>query len=418
MPDDSILIMPHSVHTSLAMSDHRASLSSSSPFVFPRAAGAEVLAGDYTMDERSPTQSNFSALGSVKSNPPNSSEFEPLVDHSKITRHIVYGAPGEKKDSDTSKHRPQTHKSRRRTQYYEEQFSERYKDSPGSVRERTSRDSPIIAELRTNVIMKDEYPLIMDLSQTLAHRYQRPDSSVMVTLEHSACLLLGGTFDPTYILTITALPVHIQPSTNKRNAALLQSFLLETLGVPSHRGIIKFQSIPEENLAMNGTTILGEIERLEKQLAEENGSALKRTMTKASRKSLVLKPKPSLPTMGSSPTVVNGHSPSYPPMLTPVPVEIDDADGPSSLLSDSKHLSELSSPLNRKLSKVLIKGNIPSSQAEGTSSKRDRARKRHTEARPAGKATALPKVPLPLRIPAEPTPKIGKRKSLIAIFKR
>ncbi|KAF2816037.1 Tautomerase/MIF [Mytilinidion resinicola] len=280
------------------------------------------------------------------------------------------------------------------------------------------RDSPIIAQLRTNVIMKDEYPLIMDLSQTLAHRYQRPDSSVMVILEHSACLLLGGTFDPTYLLTVTALPVHIQPSTNKRNAALLQSFLSDTLGVPPHRGIVKFQSILEENLAMNGTTILGEIERLEKQLAEENGSALKRTMTKASRKSLVLKPRPSLPTMGSSPTVVNGHSPSYPPVLTPVPIEAGDVDGPPSFLSDSNHLSELSSPLNRKTSRLPIKTNIPSPQAEDTSSKHDRARRRTAEARPAGKTAALPKMPLPPPIPAEATPKIGKRKSLIAIFKR
>ena len=42
--------------------------------------------------------------------------------------------------------------SKRRTQYYEEQFQ--YKDNVvGSARERVQKDAPVIAELRTNVIV-------------------------------------------------------------------------------------------------------------------------------------------------------------------------------------------------------------------------------------------------------------------------
>jgi hypothetical protein len=42
--------------------------------------------------------------------------------------------------------------SKRRTQYFEEQFQ--YKDRVnGTIRERVLRDSPVIAELRTNVIV-------------------------------------------------------------------------------------------------------------------------------------------------------------------------------------------------------------------------------------------------------------------------
>lgn len=42
--------------------------------------------------------------------------------------------------------------SRQRTQFYDEQFQ--YKDNTnGTVRERVQRDSPIVAELRTNVIV-------------------------------------------------------------------------------------------------------------------------------------------------------------------------------------------------------------------------------------------------------------------------
>ena len=41
--------------------------------------------------------------------------------------------------------------SKHRTQYYEEQFQ--YRDNGSSVRERVQRESPVVAELRTNVIV-------------------------------------------------------------------------------------------------------------------------------------------------------------------------------------------------------------------------------------------------------------------------
>ena len=45
-----------------------------------------------------------------------------------------------------------TEDMKRRTQYYEEQFQ--YKENRlGSVRERIEKDSPVVAELRTNVIV-------------------------------------------------------------------------------------------------------------------------------------------------------------------------------------------------------------------------------------------------------------------------
>lgn len=116
----------------------------------------------------------------------------------------------------------------------------------------------------------------------------------MITVNHSACLLLGGSFEPTYVMTINALAVQVQPTTNKRNAALIQTFMTESIGVSPDRGIVKFIPIPEESLAMNGMTILGEIERLERQHAEETGSNIKRAVTRGSRKSSVFKAKSSI----------------------------------------------------------------------------------------------------------------------------
>ncbi|KAI6887735.1 hypothetical protein KC355_g21573, partial [Hortaea werneckii] len=103
-----------------------------------------------------------------------------------------------------------------------------------------------------------------------------------------ACLALGGTFDPCYILNVTTVPSSMGPSINKRNAALIQSFMADILSVPSDRGIVKFTPIEEVNYAMNGTTMHGEIERLEKHQAENGGvgNAVRRAVTNASRRSL------------------------------------------------------------------------------------------------------------------------------------
>ncbi|EMC92049.1 hypothetical protein BAUCODRAFT_44465, partial [Baudoinia panamericana UAMH 10762] len=174
--------------------------------------------------------------------------------------------------------------TKHRTQYYEDQF--RYKDGEvGSIRERVQRDSPVIAELRTNVIIKDEFTLVTDLSYHLAQRYTRSDSSIMIKVDHSACLALGGTFDPCYILTITALPSQMGPTHNKRNAGLIQSFMADILSVPADRGIIKFQPVEECNYATNGTTMQGQIEKLEKHQANSGPGAARRTPSIGTRKS-------------------------------------------------------------------------------------------------------------------------------------
>lgn len=115
------------------------------------------------------------------------------------------------------------------------------------------------------------------MSYHLAARYSRPDSSIMINVDHSSCLALAGTFEPCYILTISALPSQMQATTNKRNAALIQSFMADILSVPPERGIIKFIPVPEENYAFNGNTLSGEIERLEQQQMGNGGA--KRTIS-------------------------------------------------------------------------------------------------------------------------------------------
>lgn len=136
----------------------------------------------------------------------------------------------------------------------------------------------------TRLKVNDEYTFITDLSYNLSNRYQRPESSILVTITHSACLLLGGSFDPAYTLTISALPSQVQPITNKRNAALLAHVLEESLGVSPSRGLIKFIGIPEDNFAFNGKTISAEIEELEKELGEEHMHIMNRRSSRSSTK--------------------------------------------------------------------------------------------------------------------------------------
>lgn len=81
--------------------------------------------------------------------------------------------------------------------------------------------------------------------------------------------MFGGTFEPAYSMNILALPSQVQPTTNKRNAALIQSHMEEVLGVPPARGLLRFVPMPEENVAVNGKTIATEITELAKEAGVE-----------------------------------------------------------------------------------------------------------------------------------------------------
>jgi hypothetical protein len=208
----------------------------------------------------------------------------------------------------------------------------------------------------------------------------------MITVNHSACLLLGGSFEPTYVLTINALPIQLQPTTNKRNAALIQSFMCESIGVTADRGIIKFVPIQEECLAMNGMTILGDIERLERQNGEESG--VKRAMTKSSRRSGVFKAKSSIQlSRNSSKANPGARAVVTPPLPNDGPLD-------SGVAVNEKGLEQ---PVQTK---------IEHKKSEPILSKTTKKSSSHTH-------------PPPPPIPKDkPTPQISKRKSFMSVFRR
>jgi len=177
--------------------------------------------------------------------------------------------------------------TKQREQFYGNAFAYRG-GSQASIRDRVHSESIITAELKTNVIVHpppppiplnpskpptiltipsqvaDEYTFLTTFTTHLAHRFQRPPTSISISLAHSACLIFANSFDPAYILTVTALPSQVQSTTNKRNVALLQAFIAQALNVPATRGIVRFIAVAEENLGTGGVTVLGEIESLSK----------------------------------------------------------------------------------------------------------------------------------------------------------
>ncbi|KAG8161889.1 hypothetical protein KVR01_008876 [Diaporthe batatas] len=203
--------------------------------------------------------------------------------------------------------------SKRKTHYYEEAFSGRC--VADTLRERIRSDSVVLAELNTNVIVGDEFIFITELSAKIAERYHRPLSSIAVRLQHSACILFAGTFEPAYTLTLSALAPYIQPSTNQRNAYLLSEHLEEALGVPPPRGLIRFVAMPDENVALNGKTLAQSLD----EEANGNGSMgvidEEQPASFARRKRLSVK---SLSNMKASPVTGELTPPTSPEETTPV----------------------------------------------------------------------------------------------------
>ena len=128
----------------------------------------------------------------------------------------------------------------------------------------------------------DEFSFITDLSYHISNRYQRPMSSIIINVQHTMCMMFGGSFEPAYTLTIHALPSLVQPTTNKRNAALIQIHIQETLGVPTSRGYVRFEATPEANMACSGKTVAGEMDDADRNL--KDAAAIGRAPSRAATK--------------------------------------------------------------------------------------------------------------------------------------
>lgn len=134
--------------------------------------------------------------------------------------------------------------------------------------------------------VESEKDFMIDFSFRLSEIYQRPGSCIMVMLNTDVTMLLAGTSEPAYHLTIVALQSEIAATKNKRSTHLIQDFMQDILEIPPTRGVLRFEVVAEENLATNGMTALQEIEQLERQPTDEDGvlRALSRQRSRRSKK--------------------------------------------------------------------------------------------------------------------------------------
>lgn len=138
--------MPHSVNNSTSTHTRMSRPSSTSTYsgnniMFPKQAGVTLLSPEKVGEQLSPAHSTFSFTSSPRSIQD--------VDHddSRHMHPLARGTTG----NGISPLGPRS--SRSRAQFYEESFA--YKDGiTSSARDRVTKDAPIVAELRTNVIVR------------------------------------------------------------------------------------------------------------------------------------------------------------------------------------------------------------------------------------------------------------------------
>ena len=109
----------------------------------------------------------------------------------------------------------------------------------------------------------------------------------MVVVATDIPMVVGGSSEPAYTMSITALPPEIAATKNKRSAHLLQQFMQESLNISSKRGVVRYEAVLESNLATNGMTALQEMELLDGQAQDGVGGfrSLSRTKSRSKRSS-------------------------------------------------------------------------------------------------------------------------------------
>ncbi|KAK2813826.1 hypothetical protein FQN50_000227 [Emmonsiellopsis sp. PD_5] len=199
-----------------------------------------------------------------------------------LTKELTRGTPTD--GCPLSKSSSQQDVAQKRSQYFNEVFTSR--EPFHTPRHRVNQDSIVVVELKTNVLVQNDFDLLTDLSFNLAQIFQRPETSILLYVEHNSCLMFGTSYSPAYLATISALPCSVAPITNLRHTVLIQAAIHDILGIPGNRGVLKFESMAEENFATNGATIKDEIEQLEQRSSndEHTGSVFKSISRSMSRK--------------------------------------------------------------------------------------------------------------------------------------
>ncbi|KAB8238421.1 hypothetical protein ETB97_010137 [Aspergillus alliaceus] len=161
-------------------------------------------------------------------------------------------------------------------QYYEDTFGTRRRDP----RDRVALDSVIVAEIKISNMVLDDEPLASMIASRLAQAYQKPEGSMMVTVQQNACIHFGISKDPAYVLKVYAVPCLIATIINLRCTIMIQSALRDLLQIESNRGVVLYLPVPEENFATDGVTYASQTTRYD-QRSENDDSGILRSISRS-----------------------------------------------------------------------------------------------------------------------------------------
>ncbi|UKZ55521.1 hypothetical protein TrVGV298_009345 [Trichoderma virens] len=232
------------------------------------------------------------------------SSLETVLESESRTQPQYASSPAEASKGVSSTHSSDKERlAAKRSQYFHDALHER--SGANSAAAAVRGEALIYAEIKTNI--ESEHHFLTTFSHQLAARYNRYPSSTVISLHHSQCLFFGGSLDPAYTLTITALASEVQPATNKRNAAVLQKHMEAVLRIPPARGMVRFIPVTEECLAWGSKTVAGRVSEAvagERDIERERNKVQERRRLKVS---LSLKRSPQ-----TDPTSPNTQPPNTP----------------------------------------------------------------------------------------------------------
>ncbi|OJJ45750.1 hypothetical protein ASPZODRAFT_118913 [Penicilliopsis zonata CBS 506.65] len=198
-----------------------------------------------------------------------------------------------------------------KTQYFEDVFTAR--GPHDAIKDKLYQESLVVVEIKTNAKVKEDEPqLLSAILVRLAEIFQRPESSMLVTIQQNACLAYGNSPLAAYLVKVYSLPCSIAPVMNLRHTVLIQSVLEELLRIEPDRGAIIYVSIPEENLATKGETARTAITSLDQGSEEEPGvlRSISRSLSRRLRTTSTRSSRHSFATTTSRPLLAEGREPT------------------------------------------------------------------------------------------------------------
>ncbi|KAM5475386.1 hypothetical protein MauCBS54593_001074 [Microsporum audouinii] len=161
-------------------------------------------------------------------------------------------------------------------------FSSQY----GSFRDQVKQASMVIIEIRTNKTIDDPYGTIFRLRENLMGIFN--NQPIMMSIDDGVKIVMGEPGgQPAYLITVTALAAALTPLCNYRYTTNIQRQILEELGIPPGRGMVKLQPMAEDNLGIDGITYGQKIRAMEEASNGENYKIISRKTSTSHRRSIM-----------------------------------------------------------------------------------------------------------------------------------